>query len=130
MAERSMKRMPTSNVPGVHPLHDLPLIEAPVLLLASGFNQAYLLQQRFGLFSVCLQRYMRLLHTFLLKNIVGFKEQTEVILSNCSECANQCQVYEENFTLLAWRFFDILSGHFGRRDREVVSSASSTDSLK
>jgi hypothetical protein len=86
-----MKRMPTANVPGRYLLHHFQSLEAPVLWFAPVLEQADFLEQRLGLLRVHLQRYMGLLHTFLLANVVGFKEHRNNCLSNCSDRAAHCQ---------------------------------------
>jgi len=84
--------MPTAYMPSCYLLHHFQLLGAPVLRFAPVFEQAEFLEQRFGLLRVHLQRYMRSLHTFLLGNLVGFKERADIVMGNCSDRAAQCQV--------------------------------------
>lgn len=65
--------MPTANTPCVDALYDPKLFVALFLLLGARFKKAKLPENRFGLFRVCLQRHMSLLHSILLEKLVGSK---------------------------------------------------------
>ena len=67
MSAESMERVPTANTPCVDALYDPKLFEALFLWLLARFQQAKLAQNHLGLFSVCLQRHMSLLHSILLR---------------------------------------------------------------
>jgi len=71
--------MPTANMPSIHLLHHFQLLETTALRFSPVLQLTYFLEQRLGLLRVHLQRYMRLLHTFLLGNLVGFKEQEQLL---------------------------------------------------
>jgi hypothetical protein len=76
VANALMKRMPTANMPCCYFLHYFQLLGDPVLFLAPVLKYAEFLEQRFRLFCIHIQRYMRILHTFLLENFGGI-ERTE-----------------------------------------------------
>ena len=57
-------------------LHYFQLLGDPIFLLAPVFKYAKFLEQRFRLFCIQIQRYMRILHTFLLE-IFGGIQRTE-----------------------------------------------------
>jgi hypothetical protein len=83
--------MPTAHMPGCNLLHHFLSPEVPILWFAPAFKQAKFPEQRFGLLCVHLQRYMRLLHTFLLESLMGFKERVDILMGNGSYRADKCQ---------------------------------------
>ena len=112
--------MPTANMPSIYLLHNSELLEAPVFRFAPAVKQAESLEQRFRLLRVHLQRYMRSLHTFLLGNGVGSKERADIVMSNCSDSAGQCQVVPDKFHLAPDPFFCYIRRSFLRSVAEVA----------
>lgn len=77
LPDASVKRMPTANVTCCYFLHYFQLFGDPIFLLAPAFKYAEFLEQRFRLFCIHIQRYMRILHTFLLENFGGIQRTEE-----------------------------------------------------
>jgi hypothetical protein len=69
--------MPTTDMARVNALYNPKLLHALFLRLASGLKQADFSENRFGLFSVRLERQMSLLHRSSMKKLVGIKEREQ-----------------------------------------------------